>query len=95
MMTETTITIEIFTAEMQETLHHPANNIKLGHRHMVGTTTDLDPILAHQEGHPSEDRDACPMADIDLAVITEEHKVENLNHHQDPLNHVAHKQRRL
>ena len=94
-MTETTITIEIFTAEMQETLHHPANNIKLGRQHIVVTTTDLDPMLAHQEGHPSEDQDAHPMADIDLAVITEEHQVENLNHHQSLLNLVAHRQRRL
>ena len=94
-MTETIITIEILNTEMQETLHHPANNIKLGHRHMVDTTTDPDPTLAHLEDHLFEDRDARPMADIGLAVSTKEHQAENLNHHQNPLNHVAHKQRKL
>ena len=95
MMTEIIITTEIFMAEMQETLHHLANNIKIDHHLMVVTTTDLDLMLTHLEGHLSEDQGAHPMVDIGLAVITEEHQVENLNHHQDPINHVAHMQKRM
>ena len=93
-MTEIIITTEMFMAEMQETLHHLANNIKAGHHLIVVTTTDPDLVLAHQEDH-QEDRDAHPMADIGPAVITKEHQVENLNHHQNLLNLVAHRQKRL
>ena len=95
MMTEITIT-EILMVEMQETFHPQVNNIKIGqHLIVVVTITDPDLVLAHQEDHLSEDRDAHPMAEIGPAVITEEHQVENLNHHQGLLHLVAHRQRRL
>ena len=96
MMTEINITTGMLIVEMQEILHLQANNIKVGHHLIVvDTITDPDRMLAHLEGHLSEERDAHPMVEIGLAVITEEHQVENLNHHQGLLNLVAHRQKRL
>ena len=96
MMTEIIITTEMLMVEMQETFHPQVNNIKIGHHLIVVVTiTDPDLVLAHLEGHLSEDRDAHPMVEIGPAVITEEHQVENLNHHQNLLNLVAHRQKRL
>ena len=56
MMTEIIITTEMFKAEMQETPHHQANNIKVGHHLIVVVTiTDQDLMLAHLEDHLSEE----------------------------------------
>ena len=96
-MTTEIITTEMLMVEMQETFHPQVNNIKIGqHLIVVVTITDQDLMLAHPGDHLSEDRDARPMVDIILAVITEELQVENLNHHLLGLLHlVAHRQRKL
>ena len=95
MMTEI-ITTEILMVEMQETFHPQVNNIKIGHHLIVVVTiTDQDLMLVRPEDHLSEDQDAHPMVEIIPAVITEEHQVENLIHHQGLLHLVAHWQRRL
>ena len=96
MMTEIIITTETLMVEMQETYHPQVNNIKIGHHLIVVVTiTDQDLMLVRPEDHLSEDQDAHPMVEIIPAVITEEHQVENLNHHQGLLNLVAHRQKRL
>ena len=97
MMTEITIT-EILMVETQEIFHPQVNNIKIGLIVLIVVViiTDQDLMLAHPGDHLSEDRDARPMVDIILAVITEELQVENLNRHLLGLLHlVAHRQRKL